>query len=433
MSARLANDLRELLRSQLGELSYRRLLVGFSGGPDSSILLHESARLDPDLAAVHVNHGWHRQAAAWEDHCAEVCRRLGAAFVSRKAAAGEGEASARRARYAVFEELLGPGDLLLLGHHRDDQAETVLMRLVQGRAPLGMPRSRRLDGGGRILRPWIETPRQELLRHARAAGLDWIEDPANAELSFDRNFVRHRIMPTLMDRWPGAMQALAAAGEAQRARDALLAHLAAAIPAVGGLPDASGDELPARHESADAHRIAPMAFPPELRVPVLRLWLNGLGEFSATDRALAEFVRQMASGADASPMLALRRGELRRQGSNAVYIGRQAELRSSYRLELPGVLTLPHGELIAEPHAAGFYAVGALDVKFRQGGERLRSGGKTRTVKKLLHAAGIPPWQRHRWPLLYAAEALIAIPGVAVADSPDRDPRWRVSWRPQST
>ena len=175
------------MRLELEEFPHRRLYVGFSGGLDSTVLLHVSFALRPDLTAVHVNHGLHAQADAWESRCDEACGGLGAAFVIRRVAVGGGsEADAREARYAVFESVLGAGDLLLLGHHRDDQAETVLLRLVQGRAPLGMPRSRKLTGGGRLLRPWLSTPRVDLLRFARAAGLEWIDDPTNSEVDFDR-------------------------------------------------------------------------------------------------------------------------------------------------------------------------------------------------------------------------------------------------------
>lgn len=426
-------QLEERLRLQLAEFPYRRLFVGLSGGLDSMVLLHVSLGLDADLTAVHVNHGLHPQAASWEERCAELCRRLGAGFQAHRVrVADAGEAGARAARYGVFEGLLGAGDLLLLGHHRDDQAETVLLRLVQGRAPLGMPQNRRLDGGGGILRPWLATAREDLVRYARTAALDWIDDPSNSLLEFDRNFIRHEIMPKLADRWPGAAKTLATASAVHLARDALLAHLVGSEPDTGGLPgDEPGGSPAAEH--LDGHRrIALQTFPGELRVSVLRLWLRGLGEFSVADRALAEFVRQLDSRVDAQPRLALERGTLRRFGASVVYVEPELNLQSSYALDLPGVLTLPHGELVVERHDAGFHADGALQVRFRNGGERLRCGGRTRSVKKLLQAARLPPWQRANWPLVYAGERLVAIAGIAVADSPDRDPRWRIFWQPRS-
>ena len=426
-------DLGERLRSELAEVPYRRLFVGFSGGLDSTVLLHIGQILEADVRAVHVNHGLHPQAGDWERHCADFCRRLHIAFLTRRAQArGGSEADAREARYSVFEDVLDVDDLLLLGHHRDDQAETVLLRLVQGRAPLGMPRTRRLQCGAHILRPWLATPKKDLLQYAHRAGLDWIEDVTNTQVDFDRNFLRQEILPRLASRWPGVAGALAAGAETQLARDALLTYLADIDATVADSADAVGGELPTGVGANGARDLALAQFPQQLRVAVLRLWLHGLGEFSVSDRALSEFIRQLAAPKDAHPRLRLHQGMLMRHGAKVHYIRPDFELRSSYRLELPGVLELPHGELVAEAHSAGFHATGALTVKFRRGGERLRRGGETRSVRKLLHGAGIPAWRRYSWPLVYSGSELLAIPGVANADSPDREPRWRVFWRPGS-
>ncbi|MDE0062281.1 MAG: tRNA lysidine(34) synthetase TilS [Gammaproteobacteria bacterium] len=416
-------DLEEKLRSQLAEFPYRRLYVGFSGGLDSTVLLHVGRAVQADVTALHVNHGLQPDAVRWESHCSEFCGQLGVRFVSSRAEPGDGsEGAARAARYAVFDNRLDVDDLLLLGHHEDDQAETVLMRLVQGRAPLGMPRTRRLHCGARILRPWLATPKEALLRHAREAGLDWVEDPSNARVDHDRNFLRREIVPRLAGRWPDVGKTLAASAAMQFARDALLDHLAdgvsAAPPVAGTTPDGGGE-------------LALREFPAELRVPVLQLWLRGLGEFSTPGNALAEFARQFDAPPDAHPRLDLRHGVLRRHGEKAVYTGPDFELHPRYRLDLPGVLALPHGILSVERQALGFHAAGPLEVRFRGGGERLRSRGRTRSVKKLLHGAGVPPWQRRTWPLVYSGDALICIPGIAIADSPEKEPRWRVAWHPE--
>ena len=525
----------DALTTKVGDgcgLACRRLFVGFSGGLDSTVLLHVTRAVDAGVTALHVHHGLHPDAGRWQRHCADFCRELGVGFLGRRADPEDGgEAAARAARYRVFEDELEAGDLLLLGHHRDDQAETVLLRLIQGRAPLGMPRARRLECGARILRPWLSTPRDELLRHARETGLNWIDDPTNAEVGFDRNFLRREIVPRLAGRWPGVAKTLAAGAATQGARDALLEHLldrdmgadaepsagvregaplaervsagereGASLPQKGSAGEREGAPLPqkgsageregaplpqkgsageregaplpqkgsagerggaplAQKGSAGERGGAPLAqkgsagvqhpspaaepfplavapgldlerFPADIRAPVLRLWLQGLGEFSAADRALAEFVRQFDAPPDAHPRLALRHGVLRRHGARAVYTGPETKLRTSYRLDPPGALDLPHGRLAVESHERGFHAPGALEIRFRRGGERLKTGGRTRSVKKLLQAAGVPPWQRRTWPLVYCGDALLAVPGIATADSPGRRPRWRIAWHP---
>lgn len=416
------DSLERRLAEQLQLSPRHRLFVGFSGGLDSTVLLHVAAGLGAQPTALHVNHGLHPAAAAWERHCAKVCQRLGTGFASRRPpAVGKSEAEARAARYQAFDDLLEAGDLLLLAHHQDDQAETVLLRLLQGRGSLGMPRARRLPCGARILRPWLTIPRARLLAHARQAGLDWLDDPANAALAWDRNFLRHRILPQLAARWPGMAAALSAGAQNRQARDTLLAHLL--HPTAGHGSEVAG-------AGANAFDLA--AFPEELRTVALRLWLGGFGEFAVADRALAEFVRQLDSPTHAQPELSLARGALRRHRNLVRYVRRLPKLQPSYRLDPPGELSLPQGRLTAGPAGAqaGFHALGSLEIRFRRGGERLLCQGKLRSVKKLLHSASVPPWERGTYPLVYGNGQLLAIPDIAVADTPDRQPRWHIQWRP---
>ncbi|HAR30595.1 MAG TPA: tRNA lysidine(34) synthetase TilS, partial [Gammaproteobacteria bacterium] len=193
-----------------------RVYVGFSGGLDSAVLLHLSARVArerelPRPVAVHVHHGLQASADAWLHHADGVARRLGVEFLARRvtvASGGSLELAARSARYAVFRELLAvPGACLLLAHHRDDQIETVLMRVLQGRGPYGMPERRRLAAGA-LLRPLLDVPRSTLMQYAKQHELTWVEDPSNAALDADRNFLRHEIMPRLRARFPQTDQAL---------------------------------------------------------------------------------------------------------------------------------------------------------------------------------------------------------------------------------
>ena len=416
------DSLARRLEEQLQQSSHHRLFVGFSGGLDSTVMLHVAAGLGSQPTALHVNHGLHPDAAEWERHCAKVCQRLGTGFASRQPpAVGKSEAEARAARYQAFDDWLAAGDLLLLAHHRDDQAETVLLRLLQGRGSLGMPRARRLHCGARILRPWLTIPRTELLAHARQAGLDWLDDPANEAMAWDRNFLRHRILPQLTARWPGMAAALSAGAQARQARDALLAYLL--DPARSNASEVAG-AVSSEFDLAD--------FPKELRATALRLWLGGFGEFAVADRALAEFVRQLGSPAQAQPELALAQGVLRRHRNQVRYVRRLPKLQPSYRLDPPGELSLPQGQLAAAAAGggAGFHAPGPLEIRFRRGGERLLCRGKFRSVKKLLHAAGVPAWERGIYPLVYGNGQLLAIPGIAVADTPDQLPRWHIQWRP---
>ncbi len=166
--------------------------------------------------ALYVDHGLQAAATAWGEHCAHVCRALNVPFrvlrIDARPAPGESpEAAARRARYAALAAELSPDSALLTAHHRDDQAETLLLQLLRGAGPHGlaaMPAVSRL-GQGWLLRPLLNVDRAELLAYARAHDLQWIEDASNQDTGFDRNYLRHRVLPLLRERWPAMNRTLA--------------------------------------------------------------------------------------------------------------------------------------------------------------------------------------------------------------------------------
>lgn len=395
--------------------------VGFSGGLDSTVLLHAAVRAGAhaQLVALHVNHGLHPDAGDWQRHCERIAAGLGIECVSRPVCVerrGSLESAARAARYAVFAEYLAvPGSRVLLAHHRDDQVETVLQRLLQGRGLYGMPAERRL-AAGRVLRPLLGHSRAELERYALAAGLTWLEDPANADLAIDRNYVRHRVLPELRRRFPAVDGALLAAMAARRAVDAVLQDDPGAALAGATLPV---DELLRRK--------------PEERQALLRLWLAAHGHAIPTGRALRELIAQLGARSDRQPRLTLDRGEIRRFGGRLWLVPREPELAGCYSVSAPGSLRLPHGMLEIRADPAGFACNGSLEVRFRTGGESIQAGGHHRLVKQLLQARGVPPWARSTYPMLFDELGLAALPGLALRDCTGVDPlpRFRADWFPR--
>ncbi len=190
------------------------LAIAFSGGLDSTVLLHlaaaEPALRARGLRALHVDHGLHPDSARWAEACGETCAALGVAFELRRVAVhdhGDGlEAAARAARHGAFLDSQREGELIALAHHRDDQAETFLLRASAWfRAGwLGCDAAVARLRTGRHWRPLLDIPRSALLAYARQHGLEWLEDPSNADIHHDRNFLRARIMPLLRERWPHA-------------------------------------------------------------------------------------------------------------------------------------------------------------------------------------------------------------------------------------
>jgi len=196
------------------------LTVGFSGGLDSSVLLHRLAH-DPalrtrGLSALHVHHGLYPDADLWQQHCVDLCAQwqvpLACIRVEVQRHSGNGlEAAARDARHAAFAGALPAGGILTLAQHQDDQAETVLLRALRGSGVDGLAAMRpwRAFADGWLWRPLLALPRARLLDYARAHGLRWIEDSSNRDLQFDRNWLRREIMPKLSARWPHAAARLA--------------------------------------------------------------------------------------------------------------------------------------------------------------------------------------------------------------------------------
>ncbi|HEX7916403.1 MAG TPA: tRNA lysidine(34) synthetase TilS, partial [Rudaea sp.] len=193
------------LNLALAALPPGALVVGYSGGADSSVLLHMLARSvvarARGLRAIHVDHGLHADSAAWSEHCRATAAELNIALdvvrveVERDRGSGL-EDAARMARRAAFARLLHPGEILALAHHRDDQAETVLLKLLRGAGPegLGGMRGLRAFGAGYLWRPLLAEPRAALLTYAREHDLRWLDDPSNTDTTLRRNFLRGEIL-----------------------------------------------------------------------------------------------------------------------------------------------------------------------------------------------------------------------------------------------
>jgi tRNA(Ile)-lysidine synthase len=429
----------------------RRLIVGYSGGLDSHVLLHLLATRheswpERTLEAVYVDHGLQTASAAWGTHCARVCHDLGIPFrvlnIDARPAPGESpEAAARRARYATLAVELGPDDALLTGHHRDDQAETLLLQLLRGAGPHGlaaMPAAARL-GQGWLLRPLLQTDRAALLAYAHEHCLRWIEDASNQDTGFDRNYLRHRVLPLLRERWPAANRSLArsarlcaeTAGWLDVEADADLARLAS--------HRAEGLHIPALRELSE----------PRQR-NLLRYWLRQLGLPIPDSRQLSHILHDIPSaGRDRQPCVRWPGGEVRRYRDMLYAMpplpphdARQTFIwRSTTEgwppLDLPGVGRLR----LRETRGAGLRAEALADdllrVGFRQGGEHFHPAGRShgQELKKLLQEVGIPPWERDRLPLLYRDQALLAVVGLGVAADHAAAPGetgWQLVWQSPS-
>ncbi|MBL8201925.1 MAG: tRNA lysidine(34) synthetase TilS [Chromatiales bacterium] len=408
------------------------LCVAFSGGRDSTVLLHALARLRKErrftLRAVHVDHGIQAAARDWAAHCVATAARLAvpceAVPVTVRNDRGKGlEAEAREARYGALRQLLRPGEWLLTAHHADDQLETVLLHLLRGSGVSGLagiPRDTAF-GPGRLRRPLLDVSAESLAAYAREllapGGLGWLTDPMNADVAYDRGFVRHEVAPVLRRRFPAAAGAIG--------RTAALAGEAAGLL----------EEL-ARADARDgvvAHRVSLAAIRglgPARQRNLVRVLARDRGWATPPERRLREGLAQLLAAAPGrQPVLAWGGHEIRRfrehlhlldvavpaPGAPAL----PAPWHDGQRLNLGGI----RGELDLQRGAGaggldpGVVADG-LEVVFRSGGERVRPGSDRhhRTLKYLFQSRGIVPWMRGHVPLVFVCGQLAAVADIWIAD-----------------
>ena len=430
-----------VLAAELGDWRQRHYRVAVSGGLDSTVLLHLAAGAKTDgLRAVHVDHGLHPDSGEWRDCASAGCAALGVPFISLAvdvdAAAGESpEAAARAARYDALAAALEPGEILLTAHHADDQAETVLLQLLRGAGPAGlaaMPASTAF-AGGRLCRPLLGFERATLADYAHLHGLTWREDPSNADVRADRNYLRHRVLPRLRERWPSLA---ATVGRSAR-------HSAAAADLV---------RQQATADLAVCLRGATLALAPLRELTrtrareVLRHWVLARGlpppDSRHTERLLEELTPADGAGGG---RVGWPGASVRRFRDRLFLLDEET---GTWLDTAPAPLSWPHperlplgpglGELRAEPAAgegciADLWRRGPVDVRWRCGGERISPGrGRPRRrLKSLLREAGVPPWLRDRLPLIYADGELAAVGDVWLSgdwQAQPGEPGYRLHW-----
>ncbi|WP_428313185.1 tRNA lysidine(34) synthetase TilS [Hydrocarboniphaga sp.] len=405
------------------------VLVAYSGGLDSVVMLHLLGRLRDSgsirsLRALHVHHGLQAVADDWVRHCAAQCERHGIDLqvlrvqIDGADPAGP-EGAARRERYAALSGAMGEGEVLATAHQLDDQAETFLMRALRGSGQRGLAAMRGLQtfGPGWLWRPLLGRSRAELEAYARAHELQWIDDPHNTDPRYERSWLRQQLTPLMRRRWPAATLNLARSAALSAEADDLLAELASIDEAVcaipGGLSCAALLRLsPARRRNLLRARVDALALPPPPHALLLRL----------DDLLLA---RQ-----DAMPLLHWPGGELRRYRDLLAMMPALPEEPGDWQCDWDGrgLLMLPAG--CGELH--GEAATGrALQVRFARGGERIvmHEGGPHRSLKHLFQEHAVPPWRRRRTPLLFDGGELLWIGGLPAAGGADAAIR-ALKWRP---
>jgi tRNA(Ile)-lysidine synthase len=404
------------------------LVIGVSGGADSVALLHVLLQLAPDLAlrlhVLHVDHGLREDSARDAEFVRALGVRLGVPvdIVRVHVAAGSVEAAARAARHGALEAAAARvgAARIALGHTADDQAETLIMRLLEGtgvRGLAGIPPVR-----GRLIRPLIESRHQDAVTTLIAAGLPWVEDPSNRDVRFFRNRVRHALMPRLVEASGGDV--VGHLGRlARRAREAIDALDDVAAAELERLAHAEGGALV-------LSRSALGALPRPIAAEVLRAAAARLGSRAPLRAWGHRGLRRVLAPAPLRRPFRLGgvvvevSGDRLRLGVTRAPALAPRDLTVPGRVELPEIGRALEAVVVAaadyavprEPDRVAFDAAGLpprLVVRPRRRGDRFRPfGGGDRRLKSFLIDAKVARWERDRLPLVDAGHDIVWVAGL---------------------
>ncbi len=403
------------------------MLVAYSGGMDSQVLLHAILQIREQLMAqveaLHVNHGLQEQAQIWAEKCSAFCKRhkIPIAIMEVDATHGKGEspeAVARDSRYSAIVKIMREGDILLTAHHSDDQAETVLLQLLRGSGPSGLSGMPMINGFGPGFhaRPLLEHSRADLEQYANSNHLEWLEDFSNRDISFDRNYLRHEVIPRLRQRWPALDRTLSRSAS----------HCAEAQSLI---EQAARIDLQSMHlDHDDSMSISALAaLPPPRARAVIRAWISDAGLNLPDTVRLDRVLREMLTAReDRNPMVDWQGVELRRYRERIYLMPTLQNLDQTLELDwdgcspliLPSGLGVLHAEAAEQGISASAWESGNITIGFRAGGERCRPLGRSnsKSLKNLFQEHAVPPWQRGRIPLVKIDGELAAVGDIWICD-----------------
>ncbi|MEZ8060299.1 tRNA lysidine(34) synthetase TilS [Vibrio splendidus] len=413
-------------------LKPNRLIVAFSGGVDSRVLLELAAQYAQthgiECCAVHVHHGLSKNADHWAEQCQTWCDALSVSLaverVSLDIDSGESvEKLARDARYYAFQKHLSFGDVLITGQHIDDQLETFLLALKRGSGPKGLSSMAKMMpfANAHIVRPLLSVTRTDIEGAARDMALTWVEDESNQDVRFDRNFIRHQVTPTLTERWPSFRESVSRSAQLCAEQELLLDELLESH-----FQQALGDSQNLSVEALSQHSDL-------LRARLLRMWLSHCNQPMPSKKQLKLIWDEVACAqADANPKLVLNDAEVRRF-NHQLYLVRETKDLSNWQsdISMEGSLVLPDGlgELrlnsALSDDASNNRDVqsfslsdtnATLRVIFSPEGLSAHPVGRghSRKLKKLFQEYQVPSWLRRRTPILMDGDRVIAVLGLFV-------------------
>jgi len=420
---KLWSRLAPLLNQAPSKLTFK-LTVGFSGGLDSTVLLHALHRLYSstdsfELSAIHINHRLQKSSDDWEKFCKDFCRQYEIPFQSICVdifTQGKGlEAAAREARYKTFQNYLNEDDLLLTAHHLDDHIETLFLKLLRGTGIEGAQGIQAVSRiyGLNVFRPLLTFDRESLMNYALAEKITWIDDPSNLSDQFDRNYLRHNVLPLIEKRWPAYKETLHRFTENMIDANSVIHE---------SITEAYQKVFDQQEHTLDLSRLS--NYSAEKIKMILRHWISDAGFSAPSQKQLLQITKLIAARQDAKPMVEWGDANVRRF-KDRLYIqlrGKSFDLRHyqwdlQLPLEIPGVGKLVAVESVGKGIKASELGDG-VTIKFRAGGEVCKPSKRLHrhSFKKLLQEYNIPPWRREKIPLLYIGTEIAAVVNLFYCD-----------------
>lgn len=413
----------------LGETQARKFLVAYSGGLDSTCLLtlfHQWREIDPSiqLRAIHVNHQLQSLAEQWQAHCEKQCKDLSINCISQTVEVETSkresvESAARHARYAAIKSHLQADEIVVTAHHKDDQVETLLLRLLRGTGIEGAAAMQNLKpfANSYIFRPLLNLTRKELEQFASTHNLHWIDDPSNCNTQMDRNFLRNDVLPLIATRWPTYAESLSrfsrhAASAAELLRDCIAEDYQRCMQANQLSCDALQNISETRQKA------------------IVRAWFADNSQQPPSEKQLDSIIQIIQARQDAKPVVRCGNIELRRYQNRFYFLAPITPFDTSLKLDWDTSKSLEiagAGILRCEREMQTLLPT-TLKVVFRQGGEvcHIPGRGGGHSLKKLFQESGVPPWLRDRTPILLAGDKIVAVAGIFCSD-----PHMRIYWQYQ--
>ena len=420
-----SRQLRDVLDRLLDLDCKSTIYVAFSGGIDSTVLLHMLHQAMPKsanrLVALHCDHGIHPESRQWEKLCEQICSRLGIEYRStRLSLVSENgkfsEEAARNARYSWLRRQLDQDDILVTAHHRDDQAETVLLNLMRGAGARGLAAIQpvRKFGDGFLVRPMLDFSKDEISDYARRNDLNYIEDPSNLDTRHDRNYLRHVVIPSLNQRWPSAATLISrSASQLSNTRGLLedIARLDATQCRTKGSGFLSIGYQLSLHDLRILNR--------ERQINLIRYWVRNHSIREPGLRALQDFTETAIDNDGDFAQISWDRVHLYKF-QEALYLARAVnppDSNDSIDWDLKGPLSIESMDMKLMPEFSRGKGLNPacltqdVSIRFRRGGESIQLARRSHSskLKKLYQEHAIPPWERNLLPLIYSGDKLAAV------------------------